>query len=678
MRKGDVPHMEDIKKQIDSLKEKIRHHNYLYYVESSPEISDEQYDALFDRLQKLEEENPQYITSDSPTQRVGAKPKDGFTTFEHRVPMLSLGKINTEEGFTSWHARITGLLEKQDIDAKRLSYYSEVKLDGLALEVIYENGSLSRALTRGNGVVGEDVTANVRTIKSIPLRLHSDNPPELIEIRGEVIFRTYDFNRMNQKRSDRGEEPFANARNAAAGALRQLDPSITAERPLSAFFYDIGTYSGESLRTHEEQLNIIKELGLPIVPENKPTPVIKDVIDFYSDISERRDSLEYEIDGVVVKVDELELHSVLGEVSRSPRWAIAWKFPSQSALTRLNNVLWNVGRTGAVTPVALLEPVEIGGVTVKRASLHNEDFIEEKDIRIGDTLSVKRAGDVIPYVVETHQDMRSGKEQIIIPPSHCPSCETELIKNQDDAFRRCPNRSGCPAQIKESITHFVSKSAMDIDGLGEKQVEQFLENGLIEKASDLYSLTKEDLMPLERMGEKSAENILTSIDRSKNRSLDRVINAIGIPGIGEQNAYILATTFGDIDSLIEADEESLVNIDSIGPILAENIVAFFKTEENLKMINELRAYGIDPQIEIKDSEHLPLSGMKIVVTGTLSHFNRDEIKRRIKELGGEATSSVSSKTDFVLAGESPGSKIKKAEEKGVKIISEDEFLKMIS
>ena len=666
----------NVKKEIEVLRQKIRHHNFLYYVQNSPEINDEQYDSLFDRLERLESDNPQYITSDSPTQRVGAKPKKGFSSYKHRIPMLSLSKVNTQKGVESWYKRITGILTKDEISISELSFYSEVKLDGLALELIYENGILTKASTRGDGLTGEDVTENVRTIKSIPLKLHTNSPPTIIEIRGEVIFRKKDFQRLNENRKLQGMETFANARNAAAGTLRQLDPSITAQRPLSAYFYDIGTFDDKEILEHGKQIDFIKSLGLPCVPQHKETPTLDDIDNYFQYISKIRDTLDYEIDGVVVKVNKLSLQKILGEIARSPRWAIALKFPSESAITKLNDVLWNVGRSGAIIPVAILEAVEIGGVTVKRASLHNEDFINDKDIRIGDTLSVKRAGDVIPYVVQSHEDLRNDKEIIIIPPTTCPSCNTELVKSLGDAFRHCPNSNGCPAQIKEGLTHFVSKQAMDIDGLGEKQIEQFFENKLIQKASDLFKLTIEDLLPLERMGEKSAKNIITAIGKSKKASLDRLINALGIPGIGEQNAYLLAKSFGSLEKLQEADSETLTNIDSIGPVLVDNIFDYFQNSENQDMLKELQLQGINPIFEIEDSPK-PLLNMKIVVTGTLQNFKRDEIKKTIKKLGGSVVSSVSKKTDFVLVGENPGSKAEKAEKLKIKIISELDFQDLI-
>ncbi len=673
--------MSNAKEEIKKLRKLIREHNYHYYVENEPVISDEEYDSLFDRLKKLEEENPDLITEDSPTQRVGAEIQDGFSTYEHRVPMLSLSKVISFEKFKDFHERILKKLSKSDIENPDFDYVAEPKLDGLALEIIYEDGHLVKAATRGNGVVGEDVTQNVRTIKPIPLVLNSDKEdiPATIEARGEVIFKKKDFEKMNQKRRDEGKDEFANARNAASGSLRQLDPSVTAERPLSAFFYDIGTLDGVSLDSHSEQLEYMRNLGIPTVEDSGKLENPDAVKDYFEKISEKRESLPYEIDGVVIKVNRLDYHETLGSISRSPRWAIAWKFPSQSAMTKLDDIIWNVGRTGAVTPVAILEPVEIGGVTVKRASLHNEDLIAEKDIRVGDRIMVKRAGDVIPYVEESLDEFRDGSEKEIQPPEICPSCGTKLYRAPDDAFHRCPNKASCPAQIKESIIHFVSKNAMDIDGIGEKQIEQFLSKNIIETAADLYNISKDELLPLERMGEKSAENILNAIEESKKRPLWRFINALGIPTIGSHLAQVLAENFKNIDEIEKQSAEKLEEIDEIGPIIAENIFNYFKAEENIKLIDEFKKIGIDPEssLYVEEKSELPLDGQKFVLTGSLSSMTRDEAKLLLQKLGAKPTSSVSKKTDFLVVGENPGSKLEKAQKLDINIMDENEFIEFL-
>jgi DNA ligase (NAD+) len=681
-----------IAEEIERLREEIRRHNYLYYVVDLPEISDSEYDALFDRLSALEEANPESISPDSPTQRVGAEPATAFKSVAHSIPMLSLGKVTSQGEFLAFHKRVRDGLRQDnatersnsielpsvfDSDSEsdgseaQILYSCEPKLDGLAVSVRYEDGVLVLSATRGDGNLGEDVTQNIRTIKSIPLKLRQKFP--VLEARGEVVFPKSKFAAMNEMRIERGEEPFANPRNAAAGSLRQLDPKITAERPLEAFFYAVGAIdlgAEEPPKSHREELELLRKAGLRVVPLAEPLNGPLEVAEYFKRIAEIRESLDFEIDGVVVKVDDIETQRRLGEISRSPRWAVAWKFPAQEKVTTLEGVLWNVGRTAAVTPVALLTPVEIAGVTVQRASLHNEDQIEKLGLKIGDKVLVRRAGDVIPYIVRAMEELRTGGEREIIPPEKCPDCGSELVKEIGDVYRRCPNIS-CPSVVAESLTHWASRSAMDIDGLGPKQIAQLLRENLIADVGDLYRLRKEDVANLERFAEKSAENLIEAIRASKNRPLARFINALGIRHVGETVAKMLSAEYGSLDKLAQASVEDLTLIEGVGPEIAKAIVDFFGNENNRKLIEKLRNLGVEPILPEKESKtEAILEGLTFVLTGTLSR-PRDEIKAILESYGAKVSGSVSQATDYVIHGDSPGSKLDKANQLNVKTLDEE-------
>ncbi|HHS49907.1 MAG TPA: NAD-dependent DNA ligase LigA [candidate division Zixibacteria bacterium] len=661
--------------EIERLREEIRRHNYLYYVLDAPEKNDAEFDALFDRLVELEREHPELITPDSPTQRVGGEPSSEFKQVRHTLPMLSLGKATSHGEFIAFHNRICdGLGISRE---SKVRYACEPKLDGLAVELVYREGALVLASTRGDGIIGEDVTANVRTIRSIPLTLREKHP--LVEVRGEVVFPRAEFDKMNEQRVADGAEPFANPRNAAAGSLRQLDSKVTAERPLTAWFYGIGALDLEGEfppTTHTEELELIARLGLKRIFMAKTLEGPDEVARYFEEISKQRDELGVEIDGVVVKVDEIGRQRMLGEISRSPRWAVAWKFPAQEKITRLVDVIWNVGRTAAVTPVAVLDPVEIAGAMVQRASLHNEDQIKRLGIKIGDSVRVRRAGDVIPEVVSPLEELRTGDETEIVPPEDCPVCSAHLVKEPGDVYRRCPNIS-CPAIVAEAIEHWASRTGMDIDGLGPKQVEQLLAEGLIADVADLYMLKPEQLIELERFAEKSAERLVQAIDASRERPLGRFIHALGIRHVGESNARLLAEKFQSLENLSSATAESLVEIDGIGPEIAASVVDFFTNEENRALLEKLDRAGVRPIPPENSAGDRPLEGRTFVITGTLDK-PRDAIKAILTSAGAKVASSVSSKTDFLIAGDSPGSKLDRARELGVEVISGDtldEFLR---
>ncbi|MHC1566972.1 MAG: NAD-dependent DNA ligase LigA [Candidatus Syntropharchaeia archaeon] len=658
--------MKEIKERIEKLRKEINRHNYLYYVLDSPEISDAEYDRLMRELEELERKYPEFITPDSPTQRIGAPPLEEFKTVEHRIPMLSLSSLFSEEEVRDFDRRIKNLL-----DTEKVEYVAEPKIDGLAVELVYENGIFTIGSTRGDGYRGEDITQNLRTIRSIPLRLLTDNPPSLLEVRGEVYMPIEEFRELNRKIEEEGGKPFANPRNAAAGSVRQLDPSVTASRPLNIFVYGVGVVEGVSWKTHWEVLKSLSELGFRINPNIRLCKDISDVFDFYEWLKEERERLPYEIDGMVVKVNDLSLHEKLGTTARSPRWAFAYKFPPRQEYTRIKDIVVQVGRTGALTPVAILEPVEIGGVRVSRATLHNEDEIRRKDVRIGDMVIVERAGDVIPEVVGVMKSKRTGEEREFTMPSTCPVCGGEVMK--EEAVARCINPS-CPAQLKERIRHFASKGAMDIEGLGPKIIEQLVENNLISDAADLYFLKKEDLLKLERMGDKLAENILGSIEKSKNTTLSRLIYALGIRHVGERIASILAEHFKDLENLKNAKYEDLIEIPEIGPEIARSIISFFAQEGTKRLLKKLGEAGVTYEKEEKKEEIL--KGKIFVFTGKIS-MPRDEAKRIVESLGGRVTSSVSKKTDYVVVGENPGSKLEDARRLGIKILSEEEFRRMV-
>ena len=665
----------EIQKRVEELRQQINYHNYRYYVLDDPEIPDSEYDRLMRELQELEAKYPELITPDSPTQRVGAEPLKEFGEVRHKVPMLSLANAFSDEELREFDARVRKLLGTE----KPIDYAAEPKLDGLAVSLRYEAGVLVQGATRGDGYRGEDVTANVRTIDSIPLRLLGNRWPKVLEVRGEVFMSKKGFEELNRRARKKGEKTFANPRNAAAGSLRQLDPRVTASRPLVFFAYGWGELSVKQLApTHSESMYRLRDFGLPISPELKVLEGVEACLEYHKAMLEKREQLDYDIDGVVFKVDRLDWQERLGYVSRAPRWAIAHKFPAEEALTVVRDVEWQVGRTGAVTPVARLEPVEVGGVTVKNATLHNMDEIEKKDIRIGDTVYVRRAGDVIPEIVRVLLDRRPPDAKKIRLPKKCPVCGSEVIKPEGEAIARCTGGLFCPAQRKESIKHFASRRAMDIEGLGDKLVEQLVDKGLVQDPADLYSLTKEQLVGLERMGEKSAQNLLDALERSKETTLARFLYAIGIREVGEATAQTLARHFGSLQAIEKASEEELQQVPDIGPVVAAYIASFFRQPHNQEVIRKLIEAGVHwPEEETAPKpEELPLHGKTFVLTGALSR-PREEVKERLQELGARVSGSVSKKTDYVVVGENPGSKYDRAKALGVTVLDEAGLEKLL-
>ncbi len=663
----------EVLERIKRLREEINYHNYRYYVLDSPVISDEEFDALMNELRDLEERYPETITPDSPTQRVGAPPSEKFNTVRHRVPMLSLDDAFSEREVLDFDERIKRFLGTDS----EIEYSLEPKMDGLAVELIYENGVLVQGSTRGDGYTGEDVTANLRTIKPIPLRLieRQIKAPSLLEARGEVFMNKKDFERLNREREENGEPPFANPRNAAAGSLRQLDPNVTATRPLDIFCYGVGVVEGYEFKTQWEMLQTFKKWGLRVNPMVDKTRGIRGAIDYHQRITKVRPSLPYEIDGIVIKVNSLELQQRLGAKARSPRWAIAYKFEPAQAVTKILDILLSVGRTGAVTPVAVMEPVKVGGVVISRATLHNEDEIRRKDIRIGDYVIVQRAGDVIPEVVRPLVERRTGQERRFVMPKTCPVCGSPLVRKPGEAVWRCPNPDCFPRLVRQ-LTHYASKAAMDIEGLGPKVAEQLINAGIVRNVADIYQIKMSDLMSLEGFAEKSARNLLDSIERSKKTSLARFLYALGIRHVGEVTAQILARRFGSLKALMDADIEDLRDIEGIGPEVASSIVSWFKEERNRRLVKRLLDNGITFEGESRGKK-LPLEGKSFVFTGALSSLKREEAKKIVQDLGGQVGSTVSRKTSYVVVGENPGSKYEKARKLGIPILSEEEFLKMI-
>jgi len=646
----------------------INHHNYQYYVLDEPEIPDSEYDRLMRELQQLEADWPALITQDSPTQRVGAQPLKSFAEVPHAVPMLSLGNAFSEEDMLDFDVRIRKQLGSED----RVNYAAEPKLDGLAVNLRYEQGVLVQAATRGDGKRGEDVTSNVRTIPSIPLRLLGDEWPDVLEARGEIFMPRKGFEALNQRARSKGEKIFANPRNAAAGSLRQLDPGITATRPLAFYCYGYGEVSGGDLAsTYSGCISSLKNLGLPVSPELAVLQGVNACMDYFSQLGARREGLDYEIDGVVFKVNDLGQQAELGFVSRAPRWAIARKFPAQEALTRVEGVEFQVGRTGAVTPVARLEPVSVGGVTVSNATLHNMDEVEKKDVRIGDTVFVRRAGDVIPEVVRVLEDRRPSNTRPVSLPKHCPVCGSDVIRTESEVIARCSGGLYCAAQRKEAIRHFASRLAMDIEGLGDKLVQQLVEQDLVHDPADLYTLTLDQLAGLERMGKKSAQNLLDALESSKKISLNRFLYSLGIREVGEATSRALTRQFGSLRAVQQADEESLQQTPDVGPIVAAHVASFFRQPHNREVIDKLLAVGIHWQESAPaiNPEQLPLTGRSFVLTGSLSQ-PRSQIKARLQARGAKVTGSVSSKTDYVVAGEAAGSKLDKARALNIDILDE--------
>jgi len=663
-----------IQKQAADLRKQINYHNYRYYVLDDPEVPDAEYDRLFRELQAMEEKYPALIAPDSPTQRVGAKPLSAFGEVKHVIPMLSLGNAFSEEEVEAFGKRISDRLRIDNIQ-----FVAEPKLDGLAISLLYENGILVRAATRGDGVTGEDVTQNVRTIHAVPLRMVGKHFPDVLEVRGEVYMPKAGFEELNKRQAANNEKVFANPRNAAAGSLRQLDSRITATRPLSIFCYGVGQVAGGELPDHHSAiLRSLKGWGFPVCPEIKTVKGLGQCLDYYQRINDLRNGLPYEIDGVVYKVDSLDQQEELGFVSRAPRWAIAHKFPAQEAVTKLLAIDVQVGRTGALTPVARLEPVEVGGVTVTNATLHNQDEIERMDVRVGDTVVIYRAGDVIPKVDSVILARRPEKTRKFSMPKHCPVCGSDVVRVEDEAVMRCSGGLFCPAQRKEAIKHFASRRAMDIEGLGDKLVDQLVETGLVDDVADLFVLKLEEVASLERMAEKSAENLLNALAKSKNTTLPRFIYALGIREVGEATALNLANYFGNFNVLMKADEEKLMSVPDVGPVVASNIVTFFHQSHNLEVIKKLSKAGVKwPDIEVKDTHDLPLVGKTAVLTGTLSSMTRDQAKEKLQSLGAKTAGSVSKKTDLVIAGDAAGSKLEKARALNIDVLDEKAFIKLL-
>jgi DNA ligase (NAD+) len=663
----------DIKREIETLRKELQQHDYDYYVLAQPTISDFEYDRKIKQLEKLEQENPQYITSDSPTQRVSGEPTKEFASVQHRVQMLSLANTYSEQELRDFDTRIKGMLDADE----SYEYVTELKIDGLAVSLVYENGIFVRGATRGDGSTGDDITQNLRTIRSIPLKLIEKKLPSAdLEIRGEVYMPHESFIRLNKKREEGGEPLFANPRNSAAGSLKMQDSRVVASRGLNVFCYQLIDHAHpENDFSHYDALNQIKKLGLPVNPNTRKCQSIEDVLDYCHEWEKKRNTLSYEIDGVVIKLNDPNQQKRLGATAKSPRWAISFKFKAHQVKTKIEKITWQVGRTGAVTPVAELTPVHIAGTVVSRATLHNPEEIERKDIREGDSVLVEKGGDIIPKVIQVVASERESASEKYEIPDKCPVCHTKLTRSADEAALRCPNYN-CEAQVVRRIEHFVSRGAMDIEGLGSAVVELLVNENLIHNIADLYRLKTEQLSKLEGLGDKSAQNLIAGLDKSKTQSLDRLIFALGIPFVGISAARILAEHFNDIDHLKSADQLSLEDLSGIGEKMAESIYTYFKNNTNLQILEKLRTAGVNFKMKEEKSGDL-LSGKVFVLTGTLANLTRDEASDIIRSQGGKVTSSVSKATDYVLAGEKAGSKLKKANDLGVAIINEDEFTKMV-
>lgn len=652
------------------LREALHYHNYRYFVLDDPEISDAEYDRMMRELIELEEAYPELVVPDSPTQRVGAAPLPAFETVRHRTPMLSLSNAFDREELEAFDARIRRLLGGEPVE-----YVAELKIDGVAVSLSYQEGRFVRGATRGDGEQGEDVTQNLRTLRSVPLMLRR---PATLDVRGEVFMAKSSFEALNEERRRRGEALFANPRNASAGSLRQLDPKVTAARPLDIYCYSVGYIEGEAPRTHQEGLELLRELGLKTNPHAALCRSIEEVAAFCERWERERSSLPYEIDGVVVKVNRLDLHERLGTTAKSPRWAIAYKFPAEQATTVVERIEVNVGRTGAVTPMAILRPVRIAGTTVSRATLHNEDYIREKDIRIGDTVVIQKAGDIIPEVVAVVASKRSGAEAIFRMPTECPVCGGAVVRAEGEAVARCTNTTGCPAQLVEGIVHFASRDAMDIEGLGPALAAALVESGMVRDVADLYGLVKDEVARLERMGEKSAANLVAAIERSKGRGLARLLYALGIRYVGEGTAQALAAHFHTMDALLGADREALLAVDDVGEKIAESLHAWLSEPRNQRLIEKLKEAGVAMREEAPAAKGpRPLEGKRFVITGTLARMGRKEAQRAIEALGGTATGSVSRSTDYLVVGENPGSKLERARELGIAILDEEGFMELL-
>jgi len=665
----------DIKKRIEELRKEITFHNKKYYVDNLPEISDRKYDVLLDELKKLEESYPEFISPDSPTLKVGGEALKEFKTVEHRAPMLSMDNTYSPEEIIEFDKRV-----RKNLEADRLDYVVELKIDGVSISLLYENGKFIRGATRGDGIKGDDVTLNLKTIKSLPLKLDSKkgaHQPELFEARGEVYMPAKSFLEINEEKEELGEELFANPRNAAAGSLKLLDSSIVVKRRLDMWIYGVGYVEGAEFNTQLEALDFLKHNGFRVNPNIKKCSSIEKVIEYCDEWREKRHGLEYDIDGMVIKVDSFSYQRLLGQTSKSPRWMIAYKFPAERKETVLEDILVQVGRTGTLTPVAVLKPIELAGSTVSRASLHNQDEIGRKDVKIGDHVLVEKAGEIIPQIAEVVKNKRNGSEKEFFMPKRCPACGSAVKKLKNEVALRCENMS-CPAQLKERIRHFASKEAMDIEGMGEAIVAQLVNKQMVKSYGDIYILKHEELANLERMADKSAANLISAIEKSKSNSFNRLVYGLGIRHVGVRSAWILASRFKSLERLANSGIEELQSINEIGPVMAESIFNFFRTEENKKVIEKLRYNGVNMEERAPSLKSKNLEGKTFVVTGSLESFSRNEIEELIRKLGGNASSSVSKNTDYLVAGKDPGSKFEKAKESGVKIINENEFKKLIN
>lgn len=670
--------MDSIEQQLTELRTTLRHHEYLYHVMDAPEVPDAEYDRLLRELRELEAQHPDLITPDSPTQRVGAAPLSAFTQIRHEVPMLSLDNVFDEESFLAFNKRVQDRLKSTDA----LSYCCELKLDGLAVSILYENGVLIRAATRGDGTTGEDITSNVRTIRAIPLKLHGDNIPARLEVRGEVFLPQAGFEKINEEARRTGGKIFANPRNAAAGSLRQLDPRITAKRPLTFFCYGVGILEGGELpRSHLERLQQFKRWGLPVSDRIRICDTPQAVLDFYHKVAEDRPQLGFDIDGVVIKVDSLDLQEQLGFVARAPRWAVAFKFPAQEQMTWVRDVEFQVGRTGAITPVARLEPVHVAGVLVSNATLHNADEIARLGLKIGDKVVIRRAGDVIPQVVNVIESERPAETRDVEFPTHCPVCGSDVERVEGEAVTRCTGGLICGAQRKESLKHFVSRRAMDVDGMGDKIIDQLVEKEYVHTPADLFRLTAGKLTGLDRMGPKSAQNIVNALEKSKETTFARFLYALGIREVGEATAAGLAAYFGTLDALIAASIDELQKVPDVGIVVATHVRHFLDEESNREVIRQLvEEVGIHwaaPVVVNAEEIDSPFAGKTIVLTGSLSQMSRDDAKAALLALGAKVAGSVSKKTDLVIAGEAAGSKLAKAQELGIAVIDEAEMIRLL-
>ena len=666
---------EDINKQINYLKSVIREHDHRYYVLDDPQISDHEYDSLLRELKNLEDSHPELITTDSPTQRVGGSPISEFDQIQHSKPMLSLGNAFGIDELEAFNKRINDTLDANDVE-----FNAELKFDGLAVTILYENGIMKYAATRGDGSVGEDVTHNIKTIKTIPLKLHGENHPRIFEVRGEVLMDKNDFKELNEYQISLGQKTFANPRNAAAGSLRQLDPKITAKRKLKFYAYSLGQVDQDlELTNHTDILEYIHNAGVPISSYSQRVVGINQMQHFYEDILKKRNSLPFDIDGIVYKVNSIKNQENLGYVSRAPRWAIAYKFPAEEAETVVNDINVQVGRTGVITPVARLHPVFVSGVTVTNATLHNEDEMLRKDIRIGDSVIVRRAGDVVPEVVRVIKEKRPSTAKIFKMPQYCPICNSQVIRIDGEAAQRCTGQLKCEAQAKQAISHYVSRKAMNIEGLGAKIIDHFFEKGMIKNISDIYQLDYEEIQKMEGFGEKSAENLKDAIELSKNTTLAKFIYALGIRNVGEATSKDIVKKLGTLDNVMKASIDDFLEINDVGPVVAQSLHQFFQEDENKVIINNIIEFGVkwDDQAQNVTNDQ-KLNQQTFVVTGTLENFSRDEIKELIENNGGKVSGSVSKKTSYVIIGDNPGSKADKAAELGVKIINEEQLMELLN